>query len=142
MSNINDAISGEAQRIFRASQTRADLAREHVRALRKDIDALNARLVVWKQAETHLDDLRNAAEVSRTVLKQATARYLEQSDRTAMIRPNVEIIARAVPPNQPIFPDPKLYAIGTAMLVFLAVATIAIIPDARRRRAGAGHRGS
>lgn len=135
--NFDDAIAGEVRHIVKAAQTQAAIDQQQVKSLRAEIDAVNLQLVGWKQAGAHLDDLRNAAAVTRAALKQATTRYLQQEGRTAMIRPNLTIVARAVPPDRPVFPSLKLYAIGTVLLVFLAGAAIAM---AGRRPGGGGDR--
>lgn len=124
--NFDDAIAGEVDRIVKAAQTQAAMDRQQVKSLRAEIDAVDLQLVDWKKAEAHLDDLRNAAAVGQSALKRATEQYLQQTGRTAMIRPAMTIVAPAVAVDRPVFPSLKLYSIGTAFLVFLATASIVL----------------
>jgi uncharacterized protein involved in exopolysaccharide biosynthesis len=128
MTDIRTAISGEAERIVRASQTEATILRQRADTLRDEINRIDTQLTAWHEADRQLAELQRTVDLDRTVLQDAMAQLRVQTGRAAMLRPDVEVISPAVAPVRPAFPDPFRYVAGTLLLVLIGCAAILLLP--------------
>jgi uncharacterized protein involved in exopolysaccharide biosynthesis len=132
MTDIQSAISGEADRIVRALQTEAASARRRASTLGDQINRLDAQLVSWQEADRRMTELQRDLDVDRAALQQGLAELAAQRGLAAMLRPDVQIVSYAVAPTRPAFPNKLLYSLGTLLMVLVTFATVLLLPTKTR----------
>ena len=127
LNELKQLISVEAQRIVRAAQAEAQLARDHAEILRLQIKAIDGEIIAWKESERQLESLQREVDADRAVLKDTMAQLRQQGSIMAALRSDADIISTAVVTSRPAFPNLMLYAVGTLFVVIL-VSGITLLP--------------
>jgi succinoglycan biosynthesis transport protein ExoP len=132
MTDIQSAISAEADRIVRALQADAVAQRRRADSLGDQINRLDAQLVSWQEADRRMTELQRNLDVDRAALQQGLADLAAQRGLAALLRPDVQIVSYAVPPTRPAFPNKLLYSLGTLLMVLVTFATVLLLPGKAR----------
>ena len=96
LNELKALINVEAQRIVRASQSQALLARVHAEVLRMQITTIDGKIVAWKEAETQQEVIQREVDADRQALKDTMAQYRAQGSIMVALRSDAEIISTAV----------------------------------------------
>ena len=132
MTDIKSAISAEADRIVQALQAEATTKRLQANDLGDQINRLDAQLVSWQEAERRLTELQRKVDVDRAALQQGMAELAAQRGLGDMLRPDVEVVAPAVPPTRPAYPNKLLYLLGTLLTVLVTCGAVLLLPGKTR----------
>ena len=133
LQGLRQTISQEADRAVQNSENEARITSASIALLRQRLDTL-------QQAGTdrRLRDLKRDVAVKEQVYSSFIQRQEELSGQQSILRPDVQILSHAAPPDRPSSPHPLLF-IFPGMVVFLMAGSMtAVLADRLDRRMRSG----
>jgi uncharacterized protein involved in exopolysaccharide biosynthesis len=119
VAQLRATLAQEEQRLVSAAQNDAAVAAQNEIQLHLELAQIDAKLVGWRTKEWRLDELHRVVQTDLNSIDAANQRYNTEAGRGDALQPDVEIVAPAMVPDRPRFPQPLLYAGGTMALIIL-----------------------
>lgn len=158
-------IESERQAILARFEADLAEARERERTLATELERIRGIAAQARRAELEKRRLEREAELDRRLYESFASRLQATSDAEAVEQPDARIIAEATPPITPIFPQARIVlpigiitGLGLGLIGLylcerldrslattreiareLGLATLALVPELRRRSAKAPH---
>jgi len=124
--NVRAKIDGEVQRVIQAIENDVRLLRERERVIAGEMENLRSNNANQNQAQVQLNDLERDAESIRELYQEFLRRLRETREQPALVRDNVKIISRAIAPQAPSTPGPKLIGL-IGFCASLALSSVAAL---------------
>ncbi|MEL7028177.1 MAG: Wzz/FepE/Etk N-terminal domain-containing protein, partial [Pseudomonadota bacterium] len=122
LSDLEDQIGAEIERIAANLETESELAGERVSSLQSAMNRLESSAASDQQSLVRLRELEREAEASRTLFESFLARYKATSDQGDIQHADSRILSRAAAPVYPEYPKKTRFTI----LVFLGSIVLGI----------------
>ena len=131
VSQLRNTLAQEEQRLVAAAQNDAAVAAQTEVQLRLELAQIDTKLVGWRTKEWRLDELHRLVQTDQNSIDGANQRYNTEAGRGDTLQPDVEIVAQAIVPDRPRFPQPLLYA-GGAMALIILINGLMLLPTILR----------
>jgi exopolysaccharide transport family protein len=107
-SNLGQQIQEEVARIIASARTEFEMAKSREESLSSSLDELTAKATLSHQKSVRLRELEREATANRALLEAFLARAKETAAQLSMQMPDSRILAAAVPPLAPAYPQKGL----------------------------------
>ncbi|RQD67735.1 MAG: polysaccharide biosynthesis tyrosine autokinase [Desulfonatronovibrio sp. MSAO_Bac4] len=108
MSDLQEKLKEEANRILQSLENEVQVARAEERTLQASLTELRSDAGRVMDAELELRELERQAQSSRTLYQSFLSRFQETREQDALQRPDARIISRAETPIYPSYPRKKM----------------------------------
>lgn len=132
LQQLRNKIRLEADKISAAVRADAERARRQVAALQQALNTLRAQADLGKAAAVRLLELEREADATRSLYNKLLSRSEEIAAQGALQTSDIRVIANALPPNTPTYPQKLLITGGAAFGSVLLVAVALLIIENRR----------
>ncbi|MEM9751661.1 MAG: polysaccharide biosynthesis tyrosine autokinase, partial [Pseudomonadota bacterium] len=119
LSDLENQIKAEVNRIVNGLRNEVDAAAERERSLKRSIEQLKAGAAEDDRSRVRLRELEREAEANSALYESFLNRFKETTEQEGLQEADARIISKATPPIRPTFPNTKLNVAGA--LVFSAL---------------------
>jgi capsular exopolysaccharide synthesis family protein len=123
----------ELEKIFAVLANEAQIAREQTLLLKSQLSDAKDTLGTRDQAEVELAELEREAQANRDLYTRFLNRLKFLSEEQDLIGSGARIVSRAVPPNQPTFPQPTVIFVAGFVASVLSGGLIALVREGLER---------
>ncbi|MEM9750164.1 MAG: Wzz/FepE/Etk N-terminal domain-containing protein [Pseudomonadota bacterium] len=113
LSDLEDQIAAEMERISANLETEVDLAGEKVRSLEATMARLESSSALDQKSLVRLRELEREAEASKTLFESFLTRYKATQEQSSLQYADSRILSRAAPPLNPVFPQKTRFVVLT-----------------------------
>jgi capsular exopolysaccharide synthesis family protein len=131
---IKAKIDQELGHIVQALTDGQALMESRQQAIQDEIAGLRTKGARQSQLEIQLRELEREAQATRELHDTFLQRFKETREQQALVQSDVHIVSRALPPNAPASPGPKVFGAVGFTVSFMGSALLALLV-ARRDRA-------
>ncbi len=124
---VTAKISQEINGIIQSLNDGLRLMEARQQEIEDQIGSLRARGTQQSQSEIQLRELEREAQASRTLYDTFLQRFKETKEQQALVQPDVRIVSRALPPNAPSSPGPKVFGVIGFTVSFMASTLAALL---------------
>ncbi len=123
----------ELEKIFSVLANEAQIAREQTLVLKSQLSDAKDSLGTRNQAEVELAELEREAQANRDLYTRFLSRLKFLTEEQDLIGSGARIVSRAVPPNQPTFPQPTVVFVAGFVASVLTGGLIALVREGLER---------
>lgn len=117
--DIQNSIRIEIGKIVQGLRNQVETARQREASVKESLDELSSRVAGLNTEEVQLRALEREADATRTLLESFLARAQETVEQEGIQQPDAKIISFAEIPEQPSFPNKRLF-----MLIAFCASTL------------------